>query len=300
MKFIFRVLAAIIGRLGDKMPDDLYLKIRYRLIMGRKLDLETPQSFNEKLNWLKIYYRDERYTSFADKATVKDYVEKQIGKEYIIPTYGVWNTFEEIDFDNLPNEFILKSTNGGGGTGVVVCRDKKTFDKENAKKLLEKSMRSCDKIQREWVYYDIKPRIIAEKLMKNDDGSEIVDYKIMCFNGVPKLLFQASDRYTPGEHLKFDWYDENLNHLPAKSEGYPNTTKTLKMFPEFDEMKKVAAKLSEGMPHVRVDLYLINGKIYFGELTFFHDGAFVPIEPYEWDLKFGSYLQLPSKNRYNG
>jgi len=285
-------MAAIWGRIGDSIPDDIYLRVRYRLIMGRKLDLKNPKSFNEKLNWLKIYYKDKAYTNYADKASVKSFVESKIGKEYIIPTYGVWDKFEDIDFETLPNEFVLKSTNGGGGTGVVVCKDKVTFDKQNAKKLLEKSMRSCDKIQREWVYYDIKPRIIAEKLLKNDDGQDIVDYKVMCFDGVPKLLFFASDRYTPGECLKFDWYDGDLNHLPIKSKGYPNASKFIDKFPEWEKMKQLASILSEGMPYVRVDFYLINHQIYFGELTFYHDGAFVPIEPYEWECKIGEYIDL--------
>lgn len=292
-----RSVAALLGRVGDWIPDDIYIKMRYRLIMGRSIDLNTPQSLNEKINWLKVYYRDPRYTMLADKASVKQIVKNIIGDEYIIPTYGVWDSFDDINFDELPNEFVLKSTNGGGNSGVVICRNKSSFDKHRARKILEKSMKSCDKVQREWVYYDIKPRIIAEMLMKNDDGADIVDYKFLCFNSIPYLLFYASDRYTKGQKLKFDWYDMDLHKIPAKHKGYSNSNYRLESFPQFEEMKMVAAKLSENIPHVRIDLYLINNKIYFGEYTFFHNGGFVPIEPYSWDLKFGSYLKLPNKNR---
>ena len=153
-------------------------------------------------------------------------------------------------------------------------------------------------IGREWVYYYVKPRFIAEKLMKNDDGTDLVDYKIFCFNGVPQILFLASDRYTIGEPLKFDWYDIDLNHLPFKSKGYPNANRQFPNFQEFEEMKEVAAKLSSGMPFVRVDLYLINHHIYFGEYTFFHDAGFVPLEPWEWELKMGDMIDINNiKNR---
>lgn len=292
-----RYLAAILARCGGFLPDDLYLKMRYRLIMGRPLRLDNPQTFNEKLNWLKIYDRQPFYTSIADKSLVKDYVKKIIGEEHIIPTLGIWDTFDEIDFDTLPNQFVLKSTNGGGGSGVIICRDKQSFDKANAKRKLEKSMATNWDYGREWVYRGIKPRIIAEQYMKNDDSDYLDDYKFMCFNGEPKLLFMASDRYAKGEKLKFDWYDMDLNHLPFKSKGYENKNKIIEKTPVFDEMKRIAEQLSKDFPHIRVDLYNINGKVYFGELTFFHDAGFVPIEPEEWDYKIGSWLNLPEKHR---
>ena len=291
MNFLSRVFAAVIGRLGDWLPDDIYLKIRYRLIMGRKLDLNNPKSFNEKLNWLKIYYRDERYTGFADKATVKDYVAKQIGSEYVIPTYGVWDSFDEIDFDQLPNAFILKSTNGGGGTGVVVCRDKKSFDKNHAKRLLESSMSSVDKIQREWVYYDIKPRIIAEKLMKNDDGSEIVDYKIMCFNGVPDNIMVCTGRMDG--NLRYYFFDRDWHFLKYQyvDQDLPDDF-TLPKPEHLEEMFALAEKLSKGLPFVRVDLYDAEGRVWFGELTFYPCAGFdTDITP-ETDRLLGDKLDL--------
>lgn len=289
------LMAAIWARVGGNVSDETYLKWRYRFIFDKKLNLDNPKGFNEKINWLKIYNRNPLYPRLVDKAEVKKIVAERIGEEHIIPTYGVWNRFEDIDFDMLPSQFVLKSTNGGGGSGVVICTDKSTFNKAEAKAKLEKSMCFNWKYEREWVYRDVSPRIIAEKYMFNEDGSDLVDWKIFCFNGDPKVLFYASDRYTKGEPLKFDWYDMDLNHLPIKSHGIPQTNKELKMFPEWEEMKETARKLSQGFPHVRVDLYLINHKVYFGELTFFHDGGVVALEPEEWEYTLGSWIKLPEK-----
>ncbi len=289
------ILAGLWARIGTIIPDNNYLKLRYWFIMGRRLNLKDPKMYNEKINWLKIYNRNPLYPKLVDKFEVKMYVRSIIGEEEVIPTYGIWNSFDEIDFDRLPNQFVLKSTNGGGGTGVVICKDKASFDKVRAKYKIENSMHFNWRYEREWVYRDIKPRIIAEEYMFNEDGSDLVDWKIHCFNGEPKLLFYASDRYTPGEKLKFDWYDMDLNHLPVKSKGYANANKVLEPFPEWEQMKEVARKLSQGIPYVRVDLYLINHKIYFGELTFFHDGGAVALEPKECEYTFGSWIELPEK-----
>ncbi len=290
------IIAAFLARLGGWIPDDIYLKCRFKLLMGQTLHLDNPQTFNEKLNWLKLYNRQAWYSDIADKSKVKDYVRRKIGEEHLIPTIGIWNQFDDIDFDNLPRQFVLKSTNGGGGTGVVICREKSLFNKADAKKKLEKSMATNWDYGREWVYRAIKPRIIGEAYMKDEGTDYLDDYKFMCFNGEPKILFMASDRYVKGESLKFDWYDMNLNHLPFKSHGYQNKNRKLTISQhQFDEMKEIARVLSKDFPHIRVDLYLINGKIYFGELTFFHDAGFVGIEPIEWDYKIGSWLSLPQK-----
>jgi len=288
-----RLFAALWGRIGRHFSDYYYLKIRFRLIFGWWPDFENPQTFNEKLNWLKIYWRCLELNQFVDKWEVKKWVEKN--EVNVIPSYGVWDSFDDIDFKNLPPQFVLKSTNGGGGTGVVVCNDITSFDFAKAHKQLESSMRTNWLIQREWVYYDLKPRILAEKLMKNEDGSPLVDWKFFCFDGEPLLLFYASDRYKEGEPLKFDWYDMQLRHLPIISKGYPNANVQIDPFPEFEKMKEIARKLSRGFPHVRVDLYLINHEVYFGELTFFHDGGMVPIMPKEWDYTIGQWLTLPPK-----
>lgn len=288
-----RLMAGLWARIGQNVADDVYLKWRYRFIFGERLHLDSPTGYNEKINWLKVYNRNPLYSKIVDKADVKDFVRPIIGEDKIIKTLGIWDNFDEIDFDSLPDQFVLKSTNGGGGTGVVICRDKTSFNRESAKKRIESSMHFNWRYEREWVYRDIKPRIIAEEYMYNEDGTDLVDWKIHCFNGEPKVLFYASDRYTPGEKVKFDWYDMNLKHLPVKSKGYENANKIIEPFPEWEEMKEVARKLSKGMPYVRVDLYLINRKIYFGELTFFHDGGAVALQPKEWEHTFGSWIQLP-------
>ena len=290
-----RLLAALWARVGQSVADNIYLKWRFRFIFGEKLHLDSPKGYNEKINWLKIYNRNPLYPKLVDKAEVKDYVRQIIGEDKIIKTLGVWDKFEDIDFDSLPNQFVLKSTNGGGGTGVIICKDKTSFNPEKAKEIIERSMHFNWRYEREWVYRDLKPRIIAEELLANEDGCDLVDWKIHCFNGVPKVLFYASDRYTLGEKLKFDWYDMDLNHLPVKSKGYENANAIIAPFPEWEEMKEVARKLSEGIPYVRVDLYLVNHKIYFGELTFFHDGGAVALEPKEWEYTFGGWIELPKK-----
>lgn len=271
--------------------DETYLRIAYRIAMGKKLDLKNPQSFNEKLQWLKLYDRKPEYTMMVDKQAVKDYVANLIGEEYIIPTLGVWNNADEINFSKLPNQFVLKCTHDSGG--LVICTDKSKLNIAQARNKLN----GCLKHnffwgQREWPYKDVKPRIIAEKFMVDESGTELKDYKFFCFDGEPKAMFIATDRSDPNEETKFDFYDMDFNHLPFTN-GHPNSTKEIKKPDGFDDMKKLAAKLSEGIPHVRVDLYNINGKLFFGELTFSHWSGLVPFVPEEWDYKFGSWINLP-------
>ena len=291
---INRIIAALLARLGGRIPDATYLKIRYRLIMGKTLDLEYPKSFNEKLNWLKVYYRNPLYTLLADKSTVKEYVSKQIGSEYVIPTYGVWDRFEDIDFDKLPNEFVLKSTNGGGGSGIILCTDKKQFNRKNSKFLVEKSMRKYDKIQREWVYYTIKPRIIAEKLLKEPSGVDIRDYKFFCFDGVVKFFKIDFDRFS--QHGA-NYYDAtgNIMHFGEKI-CPPDYNRNIPIPRNLSKMVFLAEKLSKEIPFVRVDFYNIDQQIYFGEMTFFPAGGMGEFTSDEWDNKIGSWLKLPLRN----
>ena len=259
------------------------------------LDFNNVQTFNEKLQWLKLYDRRPEYTKMVDKQGAKEYVESILGSDYIIPTIGIWNNADEIDFDSLPERFVLKCTHDSGG--LVICKDKKKLNVQKAKKKLN----GCQKHnffwgQREWPYKDIKPRIIAEQYMEDAEGGDLKDYKFFCFDGVPKAMFIASDRNTPGEETKFDFFDMDFNHLPFTN-GHPNAKVSIEKPSRFEEMKDIAARLSKGIPRVRVDLYQINGKVYFGELTFFHWSGFVPFNPEEWDYKFGSWIQLPKKNK---
>ena len=274
--------------------DELYLKVYYFLCMGRKLDLKNPKTFTEKIQWMKLYNKSSLCTKLVDKYAVRDYVKECIGENHLVPLLGVWSAFDEINFEKLPNKFVLKTTHDSGG--VFICRDKRKLDIKMAQKIIEGSLsRNYFWKGREYPYKNVKPRIIAEKFMEGSDRGYLVDYKFFCFNGKPKVLFFVSDRYNANNTPpKFDYYDMNLQHLPVRSKGHDNATTPLSHFSEFSEMKRLAGILSEGFPHVRVDLFLSQGKIYFGEMTFHHDGGLVPFIPNEWDRKFGDLLVLPS------
>lgn len=273
--------------------DELYLKVYYRLAIGKKLDLEHPKTFTAKLQWLKLHNTSELCTQLVDKYRVREFIKEKLGEEYLIPQLGVWKHFDEIDFDSLPEQFVLKTNHGSGG--VVICRDKGKLDKAAARRRLECSLKkNYFWVGREYPYKNVPPRIIAEKFMQDEAGNPPVDYKFFCFNGEPKVLFYASERFNKeGLAPKFDYYDMELNHLPVRSKGHQNAEKLLEMFPQFEQMKEIARQLSQGFPHVRVDLYLIDGKIYFGEMTFHHDGGLVQFDPEEWDEKFGEMINLP-------
>ncbi len=276
------------------LPEKFYMKRLYRCLMGRKLDLENPKSFTEKLQWLKLYNRKPEYTVMVDKYAVKDYVSGIIGEEYVIPTLGVWDRPEDIDWDSLPDRFVLKTTSGGGGSGVVICRDRGSFDRQEAIRKLNYSLdRDIYRIYREWPYKDVPRRVIAEEYLE-DSGGALDDYKFLCFGGEAKVLFIATDRFNPDEETKFDFFDMDFNHLPF-SNRHPFATEPLKKPGKFDLMRSLAEKLAQGQPHIRVDFYEVNGKVYFGELTFYHNSGMVPIEPIEWDYKLGEWIKLEGK-----
>lgn len=271
------------------LPDKAYLKFMFRVNMGKKLNLDNPKTFNEKLQWLKLNDRKDIYTTMVDKYEVKNYVADKIGKEYIIPTLGVWDKFEDIDFDKLPEQFVLKCTHDSGG--LVICRDKSKLDIKNAKTKINKCLKkNYYKHGREWPYKNVKPRIIAEQYMEDSNTGDLPDYKFFCFNGVVKAMFIATERFGK-EETKFDFFDENFNHLPFTN-GHPNADNPLKKPEQFEKMKELASVLSKGIPQVRVDFYEINNKIYFGELTFSHWGGMVPFNPEEWDEKMGEFIKL--------
>lgn len=288
------IWSSILVRTSFLYKEDVFLKKLFNACMHKELNLESPQTYSEKLQWLKLYNRKSYYPSLVDKYEVKDFVGKTIGKDYIIPTLGVWDNFDDINFSELPDQFVLKTTNGGGSTGVVICKDKSCFDAKAAKRKLEKSMYTKVDMG-EWPYKQIKPRIIAEKYMEDEETGELRDYKFFCFDGEVKALFIATDRGLKGDQPKFDFYDADFNHLPFR-QGHPHQTKKQIFKPKnFDKMKEIASKLSKGEPHERIDLYEINGKVYFGEITFFHFGGIEPFEPEKWDSIFGSWLILPPK-----
>ena len=286
---------AILSHFGTWLPDSLYLKIMFRLKMGYKLNLKNPQTFNEKLQWLKLYNRKPEYTLMVDKSEAKTIAENILGKGSAIPTLGVWNKFEDIDFNSLPDRFVLKTTNGGGGCGVIICRDKSKLNLVSAAEQLKSSLKaSIYRNLKEWPYKNVKPRILAEKFMVDESG-ELRDYKFYCFNGEPKVFLVASERFSR-HRTYFDYFDMEGNHLPF-TQGGMNNPVTPALPSTFEEMKQVAKKLSHGLPHVRIDLDSVDEKVYFGEFTFFDSSGFEKFTPREWDNVFGNWLKLPTNSK---
>lgn len=365
----------LLSKFSFLIPDKPYLQLMYWLNMGKKLDLKNPKTFNEKLQWLKLYNHNPAYTVMVDKVKAKEYVAKLIGEEHIIPTLGVWDDPDDIDFDALPNQFVLKC-NHNSGTGMCICRDKSKLDIEKVKAELRKGLKENYFMRwREWPYKNVPRKILAEKFMVDTEQNketitkgkleELNDYKIFCFNGEPKVLFVASDR---ANKVCFDYYDMDLKHLDLK-QGGDNYHGEVKLPKHFEEMKELAAKISQGIPHVvteltdykwfcfngepfmmyvshdnaehattdffdmnynrlplrmkdpnsdnppakpkefeemreyakvlsrhipflRVDFYVISHKVYFGELTFFHNAGFCKVKPDKWNIKLGKLVKL--------
>ena len=293
--YVFHEPSAFILKLCDLlMPvltDKLYLKIKFRFIVGYWPNIENPRTYNEKLQWLKLHDKRQEYTKMVDKIEAKQYVSSKIGEKYIIPTIGIWETLDEIDWNQLPDRFVIKATHDSGG--VVVCKDKSKLDIDKAKKVLAGAgKKDFTKFTKEYPYKNVKHRYIAEEYMEDESGFELKDYKIFCFDGKPGFLFVATGRQN--HDTRFDFYDMEFNHLPVLN-GHPNADKWPQKPENFEEIIEISKKLSKGIPHVRVDLYNINGKIYFGELTFFHWSGLKAFEPIEWDYKFGEYIQLPEE-----
>ena len=269
------------------LSDESYIRLIYRLRMGKKPDLDNPRTFTEKLQWLKLHDHNPEYTGMADKLAMRTYVEDRIGEGHTVPVLGIWNRFEDIDFDALPDRFVLKTTHDSGS--YLICRDKSSFDRKNASKILTRSLkRNYYRTTREWQYKDIEPRIIAEQYM--DDGkTNLTDYKFFCFNGKP--LFMYSEEESSGNPTQAI-ADMQYNMMPfsmddAKADVLPPKPEL------FDAMASAAEKLSRGLPFLRVDMYCIGNAFYVGELTFYHYGGFIPFNPVEWDLKLGEKLELP-------
>lgn len=274
----------------DNMDDESYLKRKYKACMGKELNLDSPKTFNEKLQWLKLYDRKPEYTTMVDKYAVKKYVADIIGEEYIIPTLGVWNHFDEIDFDKLPNQFVLKCTHDSGG--IVICKDKNKLDLKSAKKKIEKCLkRNYYWSSREWPYKDVKPRIIAEAYMEDSKYGSLTDYKFFCFNGKMKCLYISIGSHTTKQKLQF--FDKKFNVLPIKRRDYLDFDKIPEKPFHLDDMIVLAEKLSRDIPHTRVDFYYIHNRIYFGEITFFTGSGFIPFTDEKWDFKMGSCINLP-------
>ncbi len=273
--------------------DKSYLKIKYKLKIGKKLDFDNPQTFNEKIQWLKLYDRNPRYTTMVDKYEVKNYVANIIGQEYIIPNIKIYDKFDEIDFLKLPNQFVIKCTHDSGG--LVICKDKNNFDIKEAKKKINNSLKhNYFYGGREWPYKNVVPRILVEKYMIDSKKQELNDYKVFCFNGHPKMTLVCSERFSSKNMIK-TFFDNNWHMLPIVESGH-RTDENIEKPVNFSKMLKLSEKLAEGIPFVRIDWYDINGKLYFGEITFYPNSGYEKFSPEKWNKIIGDYLNLP-KNK---
>lgn len=280
-------------KITNFIPDSIFLKLKYKLAIGNKLDLNNPKTFNEKIQWLKINDKKDIYTKMVDKYEVKKYVADIIGRKYIIKTIGVYDSFDQINFNELPNQFVIKCTHDSGGLIIVKDKSKLNIKETGAKinKALKKNyFYSC----REWPYKNIIPRIIIEEYMEDETYKELIDYKIMCFNGEPKIIFTCSERYKQG--LKVTFFDMNWNRLNFKRH-YPTSNEKIEKPTNYAKMIELSKKLSKNIPFIRVDWYEINKKLYFGELTFYPGSGFEEFTPSEWDRKLGDMLELPKTNK---
>ena len=273
------------------VPDAIYLKILYRLSMGESCNLKNPVKYNEKLQWLKLHDRKPEYARMVDKYEVRGYIAETIGEEYLIPCYGVYNSFEEIDFSKLPEQFVLKCTHDSGS--VEICKDKANFDFKGAKDRLTGAMgKNYYNTYREWPYKNVKPRIIAEKFMVDETVDDLRDYKIMCFNGEAKLIEVHENRFARERGYTQTFYDRAWNKLNIAQKGFIPTDEEREKPVKLDEMLALSEKIAKDMYHARIDWYLIGDKLYFGEITFYDGSGFAKFDDEKDDIFFGSLIQI--------
>ncbi len=276
-------------------PDKAFQKWDYKIHTGRKLNLRHPVTFQEKLQWMKYYYRNPEFTKLVDKYEVRDYVREKIGEDYLVPLYGVYNKWDEIDFSALPDEFVIKCTHDSGS--VVICKDKNTFDYESAKKKIEAGLaRNQFYLSREWPYKNVKPRIIIEKYLSGDVKLGIVDYKCFTFDGDVKFILVCSNRFKDGG-MKVSFYDLKWQKMNLSQTDETNETEYIEKPQQFDKMIKCAQILGKGLPHVRVDFITDSDCLFFTELTFFDSGGRKPFVPVCYEIQFGKWITLPPKMR---
>lgn len=276
--------------LFNGLSDERYLKLKYKSVFGKDLNLDDPQTFNEKLQWLKLHNRKPEYTIMVDKYKVRQYIADTIGEQYLIPLLGVWDDPDEIDFDSLPSKFVLKC-NHNSGTGMCICKDKSKLDIPKVKRELRKGLKENYYLKyREWPYKDVPRRIIAEEYMSDGVNEELNDYKMMCFNSKVKATFVCSNRFSK-EGLNITIYDTNWQRLPFGLHD-PVSKTEIKRPKSYEEMVSLAERLSESIPFVRVDFYEVKGRPYFGELTFFHESGFEEFSPEQWDGTLGEWIKF--------
>lgn len=286
-----KIAKKLLYQFSPLLPDKLYLKLLFPLKVGYKLNLDNPQTYNEKLQWIKLYYRKPIMSVMADKYAAKQYIENIIGDEYVVKNYGVWEHFNDIDFSTLPESFVLKTTHDQGG--VVVVKDKNELDIKKAKAKLERHLKKGTyHLMKEWPYKNIQPRIIAEELLIDTEKGDLWDYKFQCFNGEPKLMYISHGRQADTTYL--DFYDMDFEKQDISRPGFSASETKINKPEQWELMKELSRKLSAGWPHLRVDFYCVEGKLYLGELTFFQGGGMKPFYPESWDYKLGKMMILPS------
>lgn len=284
----------ILKKLSRILPDPLFLRLKYFLKMKKILNLKNPKTFNEKLQWLKLHDRRPEYTKMVDKYEAREYIKEKIGEEYLIPLLGVWDSFDEIDFDKLPDQFVLKCNHDSGG--LIVCRDKNKLNIEEARRKISKCLKNNYYWSgREWPYKNVKPRIIAEKYMVDEFSEKpergLIDYKFYCFEGTPKFAY-VSDGLEDHSTANINFVTMDWEKAPFRRLDFKEFDVLPKKPEHFEKMVQLSKILSKNIHFVRVDFYEINGKVYFGELTFFPGGGLVNISPKEWDAKIGKYICL--------
>ena len=273
------------------LSDKEFLQMVYPLIMKKSLDLENPKIFNEKLQWLKLFDRRPEYTMMVDKYKVREYIAQNFGEQYLIPLLGVWDSPVEIDFDALPEQFVLKC-NHNSGLGMYICKDKTKLNVDKVRKGLWKGLKEDYYLKgREWPYKDVPRKIICEKYMIDQDEADLIDYKIHCFNGIPQFILVCSKRFSK-EGLHEDFYTTNWEKMAVKRPNVPITT-GIKKPQNLNEMLEISKKIAYNYPFMRIDFYEINGKLYFGEITFYPASGWSKFEPEEYDTIFGNMLTLP-------
>ena len=276
---------------GKHLSDEEYSKRIYKIKTGRPLNLSSPQTYTEKIQWLKLYDRRPEYTMMQDKLAVRDYVSKTIGEEYLIPLLGVWKEVDEIDFNSLPSQFVLKCNHDCAS--VVICRDKNVLNIEQTKKKLHACLhKNYYESSREWAYKDIEPCIIAEKYMSNNNEMSLVDYKFFCFSGTARMVYLGTGQPHTDEQ-RIDYFDMEFNHLPIKRGSIPWADKELKKPEQFEKMKYLAEKIAGDIPFIRVDFYIVNEQPYFGEVAFYPSAGLSEFTPREWEEEIGNWIILP-------
>lgn len=286
---MIKIFIHFLLKFGRFIPDKLYLSLMCFLRTGIVINWENPKTYTEKLNWLKIYDHSPNYTLLVDKVKVKDYVRGIIGNEHVIPTLGVWENVDDIDFEKLPNQFVLKC-NHNSSEGICICRDKNLLDIEKVKNSLNKGLKkNYYYLYREWPYKDVERKVFAEELLVDRNKAEVLtDYKFFCFNGEPLIMYVSKDM---AKNTTTDFFDMEYNRLPIQMRD-PNSQNIPPKPDEFEKMKELAVKLCKGFAHIRVDFYVVNHIVYFGELTFYHNAGFSLVNPPDWNIKMGELIDI--------